>query len=214
MAEKQLIVASRYIVNDAVEVKFLHERDTPSESLFRFRLRHLLLFVAAVSTLMAGLVTFRGIPAVGFLLAALVVAFHVFGTALGSRLRSNADRARARANSSQAETAGRGGKCDHRSVTPETEIVQPPWYARGGVPLPWISRLTAIAVCLGGCLGAVLLTLTVGHRTSAAGLVLGAMSLATLSGWFAFLGGNFYANVRRGLREALDDQRHGEAVTE
>jgi hypothetical protein len=49
--------------------------------------------------------------------------------------------------------------------------------------------------------------MTVGHRTSAAGLAVGAISLAAISGWFAFLGGHFYANVRRGLREALDAQR-------
>jgi hypothetical protein len=66
-------------------------------------------------------------------------------------------------------------------------------------------------VFFGGCLGAVFLSLTVGDRTSAAGLAVGAVSLAAISGWFAFLGGNFYANVRRGLKDALDEQRQDEA---
>jgi hypothetical protein len=73
--------------------------------------------------------------------------------------------------------------------------------------VPWIPRVTAAAVFFGGCLGAVFLSLTVGDRTSAAGLAVGAASLGAISGWFAFLGGHFYANVRRGLREALDAQR-------
>jgi hypothetical protein len=72
--------------------------------------------------------------------------------------------------------------------------------------------LTAVAVVFGGFLGAVFLMLTVGDRTSAAGLAVGAMSFAAISGWLAFLGGNLYANVRRGLREALNDPRHDGAA--
>lgn len=43
---------------------------------------------------------------------------------------------------------------------------------------------------------------TTGHRTSPAGLVVGAMSVAALSGWFAFVAGNFYGIVRGGWSEA------------
>ncbi|HEY3393615.1 MAG TPA: hypothetical protein VGK58_12965 [Lacipirellulaceae bacterium] len=82
-----------------------------------------------------------------------------------------------------------------------------PWYVQGGNAVPWIPRLIAAAVFFGGCLGAIFFTITVGDQTSAAGLAVGAVSLAAISGWFAFLGGHFYATVRRGLREALDDER-------
>ncbi|HEX2477176.1 MAG TPA: hypothetical protein VHK01_20640 [Lacipirellulaceae bacterium] len=180
-------------------------RSTPSEAapespLFRFRLRHLLAFVAAVSLLLAGLVTLQGIPALAFLLAALVVTFHVFSTALGSRLRSHSDR-------EQARSFGR----------PRLPLARPsipaPWYGREGDSVPWIPRLIATAVFFGGCLGAGFLTLTVGHRTSAAGLALGSISFAAISGWFAFLMGNFYVTFRRGLREALDNERKDQAIT-
>jgi hypothetical protein len=170
--------------------------------LFRFRLRHLLYFVAAVSLLLAGLVTFDGIPAIAFLLGALVVAFHVFGNVLGSRLRSQADRAVAFADSDQRLP---GSSPANPPQAPIPQVMTPPWYGRAGDAVPWIPRLTAIAVFLGGSLGAFLLTLTVGDRTSAAGLAVGAVSLAAITGWLAFLGGNFYANLRRGLREALDE---------
>ena len=181
-------------------------------SLFRFRLRHMLLFVAAVSLLLAGLVTFQGIPAIAFLLAALVVAFHVFGNALGSKLRLQADRAGSSPDTHRALSGSPCSTANNPLAPPERQVNPPPWYGRGGDPIPWIPRLTTTAVFFGGCLGAVFLTLTVGDRTSAAGLAVGAVSLAAISGWFAFLGGSFYANVRRGLREALDEQRQDEAA--
>jgi hypothetical protein len=162
--------------------------------LFRFRLRHLLVFFAAVSLLLAGLVTLHGVPAIAFLLAALVVTFHVFGTALGSRLRSHADR----------EQAGQFGSPRMPLASPSMSA---PWYGREGDSVPWIPRLVVTAIIFGGCLGAGLLRLTVGHRSSAAGLALGSVSFAAISGWFAFLMGNFFATFRRGLREALDNER-------
>jgi hypothetical protein len=176
-----------------------------SESpLFRFRLRHLLFFVAAVSFLLAGLVTFQGIPAIAFLLAALVVAFHVFGNALGSKLRSQADRS---GLSDQVLRSSRSSASGNPPSLATGKVMPPPWYGQGGNAVPWIPRLIATAVFFGGCLGAIFLTITVGDHTSAAGLAVGAVSLAAISGWFAFLGGHFYATVRRGLREALEDER-------
>jgi hypothetical protein len=180
--------------------------------LFRFRLRHLMVFVTAVSLLLAGLVTFQGIPAIAVLLAALVVAFHVFGNALGRKLRLQADRAAASTHTDQLARSSRNNTSIYTPLTPTCQAGPPPWYGRGGDAVPWIPRLVASAVFFGGCLGAVFLTLTVGDRTSAAGLAVGAVSLAAISGWLAFLGGNLYANVRRGLREALEDQRRDEAA--
>jgi hypothetical protein len=172
--------------------------------LFRFRLRHLLFFVTAVSFLLAGLVTFQGIPAIAFLLAALVVAFHVFGNALGSKLRSQADRS---GLPDQGLRSSRSSASGNPPSLATRQVMPPPWYGQGGNAVPWIPRLIATAVFFGGCVGAIFLTITVGHHTSAAGLAVGAVSLAAISGWFAFLGGHFYATVRRGLREALEDER-------
>ena len=200
MADKPPAAVRGLDVTEIVEVG----RSTPSEAtpespLFRFRLRHLLLFVAAVSLLLAGLVTLHGIPAIAFLLAALVVTFHVFSTALGSRLRSRTDR-------QQSGEFARPRRPLARQNIPL------PWYGCDGDSVPWIPRLVATAVFFGGCLGAGFLSLTVGHQTSAAGLVLGSMSFAAISGWFAFLVGNFYATFRRGLREALDNERKDQAA--
>lgn len=201
MADKSPVVAQGYQATQAARADRPIAGDISTDSpLFRFRLRHLLLFVTGISLLLAGLVTLPGVPALAFLLAALVVTFHVFSTALGSRLRSHADR-------EQSRESGR----------PRQPLARPsmplPWYGCEGNAVPWMPRLIATAVLLGGCLGAGLFSLTVGHRTSAAGLALGSMSLAAISGWIAFLLGNFYATFRRGLREALDNERRDQAVT-
>jgi hypothetical protein len=168
--------------------------------LFRFGLRQVFLFVAAVSFLLAALVSLNGFPVLALLLAALVVAFHVFGTALGSRLRDEANRFQA---------------CDAGSSMPaQPPILKPlplPWYGRSNASFAWLPRLVAAAVFFGGALGAVLLTVTIGHRISSAGLVVGTISLAALSGWFAFLAGSFIAIVRGGLSEAVAEQDSGQA---
>jgi hypothetical protein len=63
-------------------------------------------------------------------------------------------------------------------------------------------RLVGLAIFFGGFFGVLVLTATTGHRTSTAGMVVGALSVAALSGWFAFVAGNFYGIVRRGWSEA------------
>lgn len=174
---------------------------------FHFGLRHLLFFVAAVSTVLAGLVSLHGIPALALLLAALVVAFHVLGTALGSQLRLHANRTQA-TNSDPITSAASIAKAPDRSAPREPLLpIRSPFYGRSGGSFAWLPRLVATAVFFGGCLGAIFLTATIGQRTSLAGLVIGAFSIAVLSGWFAFLGGNFYAIVRGGLREAIAEQQ-------
>jgi len=55
--------------------------------------------------------------------------------------------------------------------------------------------------------GAVVLQLTIGDRTSAAGIVVGAISFAVVGGWFAFLLGSFYGVFRTGLRQAMAEQQ-------
>jgi hypothetical protein len=172
----------------------------------------LLIFVTAVSILLAGLVTLPGMPALALLLAALVLGFHVLGNVLGTKLRSRADRDHSGPYAIRALDGWRNVS-GAQPQPPPREVTARPWYGRGGDPLPWIPRITATAVFVGGCLGAVFLTLTVGHRTSAAGLAVGALSLAAICGWLAFLAMHFYVNVRRGFREALDGERKDQATT-
>ena len=87
-----------------------------------------------------------------------------------------------------------------------------PWHRRGSTALPWLPRLITAGGLAGGVAGAILLSATVGHRTSAAGIVVGSVSLAVVGGWFAFLFGNFYGIFRHGLRDAVAEQRKDESL--
>ncbi|MEX0613400.1 MAG: hypothetical protein WD738_13725 [Pirellulales bacterium] len=183
----------------------------PGLPLLRFSLRHLLLFVAVLSTLLAGIVSLHGIPALALLLAAMVVAFHVLGTALGSQLRLHANGSGARQPDPTAAAQSAANAADHTNSAEALTPIQSPWYGRSGASFAWLPRLVAVSVFFGSFLGALYLAVTIGHRTSLAALVIGVASIAVLSGWFAFLAGSFYAIVRNGFREAVDEQQTGES---
>lgn len=174
--------------------------------LFQFGLRHLFGFVAAVSVLLAGMVVAGGVTALVLLLATLVVAAHVTGTALGTRLRSHADRRREGDFGLRISDGGLTASNPQFRAAPRS-----PWQGRGGTPLPWLTRIVAAGAVLGGVGGVVGLALTIGHRTSLTGLVVGAVSIAVLGGWLAFLSASFYAIFRHGWREAVAEQKKDEA---
>jgi hypothetical protein len=88
---------------------------------------------------------------------------------------------------------------------------QSPWHRRGSTALPWLPRLIVGGSLLGGVIGAIVLAATIGHRTSAAGIIVGSASLAVVGGWVAFLSGSFYGIFRHGLRDALAEQRKDES---
>jgi hypothetical protein len=155
-------------------------------------------------------------PAPLFLLTVvLIIAAHVAATAIGSRLRRHANEARAwealHGAASKAAPDAAERSCDLAAAT----LPPPsPWFRRGSTSLQWLPKLVVAGAVLGGCGGAALFAAdTIGHRASLAGIVVGAISLAVLGAWFAFLGGSFYAIFRHGLREALAHQRGDQSRT-
>jgi hypothetical protein len=197
---------------DRLEVNHLSAAELgPVEPpLFRFRLRQLFYFVAVVSFILAATVLSQGVAALAMLLAALVVAAHLFSTALASRLRSRADDAQAmsRALGTGPRAAEQFSEHANSPVIPRS--ARSPWHARGSTSLPWLPRLILAGVMVGGILGASVLGLTIGNRTTFAGVVVGGLSSAVLGGWFAFLGGSFYGIFRHGLRDAIAEQKKDE----
>ena len=103
-----------------------------------------------------------------------------------------------------------GQSSEHANCPVIPQCARSPWHARGGTSLPWLPRLILAGVMVGGILGASVLGLTIGHRTTFAGVVVGGLSSAVLGGWFAFLGGSFYGIFRHGLRDAIAEQRKDE----
>lgn len=166
--------------------------------LFRFGLRQLLFLVTVASLLLTGIVSSHGVTALALVLATLVVVLHLFSTALGTQLRWHANRALAHdANPHEA--------IDFARRSPPRPLSRSPWHGRGSTPLPWLRRLVVAMSLAGGALGALLLTASIGHRTSLAGIVVGSVSIAVVTGWFAFLGCSFYCVFRHGLRDAMAD---------
>jgi hypothetical protein len=82
-----------------------------------------------------------------------------------------------------------------------------PWHSRGTTVLPWLRRLVVTAIVLGGVVGAGYLALTIGYRTSPAGVLVGGVSVAVLCGWMAFIFGSFFGVFRHGFREAVAERR-------
>jgi hypothetical protein len=178
----------------------LPDSDLP---LLRFGLRQLFVFVAAISALFTVLAAIQGLPSLVILLGVAIIAAHVFATALGSRLRARADQEQVfeslerLAGESIASTSERLARVALVRSQPRS-----PWHARGATVLPWLRRLVIAAIALGGIAGATYLAVTIGYRTSPAGVIVGSLSAAVLCGWFAFLCGSFYGVFRHGFREA------------
>jgi len=202
--------AGQSLENEMPRSPLLRPTEPASQELplFHFGLRQLLWFIAGVSTLLAGIVSANGVSAIAFLMAALVLMAHLFSTALGSRLRSDADKSLVwdidrslRDNSSSAH--GRGSA--------DVSTRPSPWHGRGSTALPWLRPLIFGGVLIGGMAGAVFLSLTIGYRSSAAGIIVAAVSAAVLGGWLMFLGGSFYGIFRHGLRDALAETQKDEA---
>ena len=209
MAEKQ--ISAGQSSQNQTEMAPVHRPRgpaNPESPLFHFGLRQLFWFIAVLSVLLAGIVSTGGVSAAVLLLAALVVAGHLFATALGSRLRTDADKSLDwQPDRTLRDTRGSFRLGDRN---PAGLARRSPWHCRRSTDLPWLPGMILAGALLGGTAGAVLLTLTIGHRTSAAGLVVGSLSAAVLGGWFTFLGGSFYGIVRHGLRDALAEQQKDE----
>ncbi len=176
--------------------------------LFRFRLRQLFVFVAGISALFAVLGAIQGLPSLVVLLGVVVVSAHVFATTLGSRLRARADQEQIFESAERlrfesiASTSDRLARVAMVRAQPRS-----PWHARGATALPWLRRLVLTAIAFGGVVGAVYLAVTIGYRTSPAGVIVGSLSFAVICGWFAFLCGSFYGVFRHGFRDAVAEQR-------
>jgi hypothetical protein len=181
--------------------------DSVDLPLFRFGLRQLFLFVTATSALFAALASSHGLAALVVLLAVIVVIAHVSATALGSRLRSKADREHVFESAERLPIESIASAAERsRRVADVQAGPRSPWHARGTTVLPWLKRLVIVAIACGGLGGAAYPAITIGYRTSPAGVLVGGISVAVLCGWFAFLGGSFYGVFRHGFRDAAAEQ--------
>lgn len=162
--------------------------------------------VAVACVLLVSLVAADGITSLVLLLAMLAVGAHVSSTVLGGRLRDHADRLRAwEAMQNPARAAG-----PLSTLVWAPRPTESPLYGRRS-SLRRLPSLVAAGALIGTVAGAVLLSASIGHRTSTAGIAVGATSLGVVGGWIAFLGTSFWTILRQGWREAVAHQKQDEA---
>jgi hypothetical protein len=144
------------------------------------------------------------------LMAVLVVALHIGGTAIGMRMRAHANErrvweaARNQGTSGELTDEGHEGQpCTAAmQVMPEAKP-RSPLYGHER-PLGRLRQCVVAGAILGGVLGAVVLSLAIGSRTSPAGIAVGAVSTAIVGAWLAFVGANSWAIFRQGWIDAVE----------
>ena len=174
----------------------------PQLPILRFGLRQLFWFLTVVCLVLTSVVAAPrpGIAPLAVLLAVLVVVFHVVGTALGSRLREHS-------NEQIAWDSAHKPATDRPSTArlPATSA-RSPWHERGQ-PIRWRWGLIGTGAAAGGSLGTVVFLRVDALAPSLSGVVFGALSMAVVGGWMAFLGSNFWVMLRRGWRDAVAHER-------
>jgi hypothetical protein len=141
------------------------------------------------------------------LMAVLVVALHIGGTTIGMRMRAHANERRAW---EAARNPATGGVLSHEGqafaslvqVMPEAKP-RSPLYGHER-PLGRLKQCVVAGAILGGVVGAVVLSLAIGSRTSPAGIAVGAVSTAIVGAWLAFVGANSWAIFRQGWIDAVE----------
>ena len=122
--------------------------DTP---LFRFRLRQLFAFVAAICAILTATASVSGLTCLALLLVAAVIFMHVFATALSRSLQARTESQRRHqalfpATNGELPTS-LDGHVTHTQVV--RSATRSPWHGRGCTYLPWLRRLVVGAMVLG-----------------------------------------------------------------
>lgn len=181
----------------------------PQLPVLRFRLRHLFWCTTGIAVLLAALILCSradgGLP-LGLLLAVIAVLLHLGGTAIGTQLRSHANERRAW----EAARQRSGVADDHPPMATAATVSMPPG-RRSPLhghqkPLRRLPLFILAGAIIGGCLGVILLTITIGSRTTPAGIAVGATSTAVLGAWIAFVAASSWTIMRQGWRDAVSDE--------
>jgi hypothetical protein len=144
-----------------------------------------------------------GLAAVALLLAVSVVVLHVLSTAIGTRLGEHANERRVWEANREPDDRPLGALSAPVSFEPQRRS---PLHGRDQ-PLRRMRVCLTTGAALGGLLGVVVLSVTIGDRTTAAGIVVGAASMAVVGGWIAFVAASAWSIFRQGWRDAVAEER-------
>ncbi|MEM9660166.1 MAG: hypothetical protein AAF961_17515, partial [Planctomycetota bacterium] len=167
--------------------------------LFRFGLRQMFFFIAGASFFCALMVNTEGVWPMVIATTSAMVAAHVFGTLIGTRLRDSA----ADVHDWKATASGcvDGPVRSRQSLDAIRPALPPPTALASRRSRPQRDRWAlAAGAGVGFGLGIVVISLTIGDRSTWAGVLLGAVSCSVLGGWFALLATSFGAIAREAWR--------------
>lgn len=175
--------------------------------LLKFQLRQMFLGITLLSLLCALIAKTEGPWPWVIVISALMVAAHVLGNLIGTRLRDTSDEV-IRWRSSDPRYGPDNPNmtpqpCDfaNLSLPAETNLANFGRMVRG---MKWF---LLAGLLVGLVLGGTVLALTIGHRIGWAGWAVGTISGAVLGTWLAFLAVSFTTIARDALRQA-----HGREV--
>jgi hypothetical protein len=183
-----------------------HSQDVPERepNLARFGLRQLFFFFSLATIFAAVLARLGGVWPVLIGCVAALVAAHLLGTFLGTRLRDTSHEV--------TKWKARPGSPDRDEPVATPQPVQVAALNLSAPPLAsheiigrrhrWWVAGGAIA---GAVLGAAGIFSAAGDGVTAAGIALGSVSCGIIGAWAALLGANFYMIARHTLRQASND---------
>ena len=176
--------------------------------LLRFGLRQMFLFVTLLCALCASLVLTGGPWPVMIGVGALLVAAHVFGNLIGTRLRdTSAQVLHWRATDPRLDPdiprAYTGPAAIGNFKLPPAN----PLADRGPVTGRRLVYFVMAGAWIGAMVGGAAILLTIGPRIGWAGWAVGTVSCAVLGTWLAFLVSRFGTIARHAWRQARDEPR-------
>jgi hypothetical protein len=169
--------------------------------LLRFGIRQLLLFVAGAAALLMLMLRTEGAWPLVIGTSVALVAAHVVGTLLGTRLRNSSVDVRTwRSQKYGVNDTPRTGPANQDlkqlHLPPASSLARQPVASRRGA---WS---LAIGGAVGLLLGTTVLMLVPGGDITWPGLAVGAVSCGVLGGWLTFLASSFWLIARHAWREA------------
>jgi hypothetical protein len=160
----------------------------------QFRLRTLMLAITLCGVLFALMATLSALASALLLFFLSLVAAHVVGNVIGTRLRD------ATSGSLADDDTPRPARLALRLPVPTVRRLR----ERTGISRTMVVT-AAIGALLGGTSGGFVLAECVGERASIAGLGLGTFSSAVLGGFCGFLLSSFLSVFSRAMTEALGE---------
>lgn len=169
----------------------------------QFGLRSLFLAIAGLSALFGVMVWAGAVWALVLSVAGVLIAGHILGNSVGTRLRDRSTEALASQTPTSERLASAEFGAKHHDMPPQSTL-------RYHFPLHRRNYLvTGLCALAGAVLGAWALLDVYPRPISFLGMLVGSLSAAVICGWIGLLVTSFWTVTRRAWREAVEHHERG-----